>query len=103
MMPAVASAGGGLAGPAAMQAAMGMPVTAPRAPGAPRGKTVTAIATVLADGTVMPRKMLPGRALVTSADLATVRRVSRTLKAITKALPTKPARRRTYRRRARRR
>ena len=90
----------GAAGPAALQAAMGMPVTA-RVNGAPRGRIVTAVARVMPNGTMIPVRMLPGRPLVTSADLATVKRVKKTARKLARAFPKPKARRRSYRSRPR--
>ncbi len=86
-------AGGGLfAGGLVQQAAAGMRVTAPRANGVlsarGRGRTVTAVATVYEDGTIVPRRMLPGSPVAMSSDLAAVRRLKAAKARICKAVPS---------------
>ncbi len=91
-VPAAGIFGGG----AAALAASGMPSIAPRAPAGPRGRTITATATVYPDGTIIPRRMVPGRSLVTSEDIKTVKRVKKVSRALARAF-TKPAKKRRRR------
>jgi len=93
----VGQAGGIFGGGAALTAANGMPVSFPRGPSAPRGKTVTATATVFADGSVLPGRMVPGRVIVTTEDLRTVRRVKKAKRLLDRAFPKPRKKRRSYR------
>ncbi len=94
--PAAAPAQAGLFGGAAQQAAMGMPVIAPRGPVQPRGRVVTATARVLENGQVIPMRMMPGRCIVTTADLSTVKRVKKAHKLLSRAFPKPRKKRRRY-------
>lgn len=96
--PTAAAAPGAMqvfGGGAAAQAALGFPVTAPRMM-MPRGRSIIAEASLMPDGTIMPRRMLPGRVVVTSADLKTVKRMKRAQGALNRAFPTHKRRRRSY-------
>ncbi len=96
---APAAAAPAVFGGAAQQAAFGMPTTAPTGAVMPRGKLVTAVARVMPNGAVVPVRMMPGRSLVTTADLATVKRVKKTHKLLSRAFPKprKKRRSRSYR------
>jgi len=88
-----ALAGGGLfGGGAVQQAAQGIAVSAPRPVaanfGRGRGRTVTAVATVFADGTVVPRKMMPGSPVAMSSDISAVKRLKSAKKRILKVVPS---------------
>ena len=85
-----------LFGGAAQSAAMGMPTSAPRGPYQPRGKTVTGVARVMPDGSVVPVRMMPGLCIVTTADLATVKRVKKAHKLLARAFPAPRKKRRKY-------
>lgn len=95
LVPTAVAAPGLFAGGAAFQAAAGMPVVAPRAAAAPRGKIITATARIV-NGQIIPVKMVPGRALVTTEDLRTVKRVRKTLRLLDRAFPKPRKKRRTY-------
>ena len=93
-VPIVPQVGGGLfAGPAAAQAAAGMPVVAAMPAAAPRGKLITATARVV-NGQIIPIRMVPGRSLVTTEDLRTVKRVRKTMRLLNRAFPKPPKKRR---------
>ena len=94
--PAAPAGGGMFGGGAVQQAAMGMPVMAPRPAAMPRGKTVTAVARVMPNGAVVPVRMMPGRCIVTTADLATVKRVKKAKKILDRAFPAPRKKRRRY-------
>lgn len=86
-------AGGGLfGGGAALQAAQGIAVRAPAPNGAiaarGRGRTVTAVATVYEDGTIIPRRMLPGSPVAMSSDISAVKRLKTAKKRLNKAIPS---------------
>lgn len=83
-------------GGAVQQAAMGMPVVAPRPAAMPRGRTVTAVARVLPNGQVIPVRMMPGRCIVTTADLQTVKRVKKAMKLLNRSFPKPRKKRRRY-------
>ncbi len=89
--PGLAS-GGLFAGGVVQQAASGFAVTAPRPNGAVaargRGRTVTAVATVYEDGSIVPRRMMPGSPVAMSSDLAAVRRLKSAKARICKAVPS---------------
>ena len=74
-------------GGAALSAAAGMPVSAGAATGGARGRTVTAIATVLPNGQIIPRRMLPGSPVAMSSDLSAVRRLKRARTRINRMFP----------------
>lgn len=86
-------AGGGIfAGGVVQQAAAGFTIRAPRPNGAiaarGRGRAVTVVATVFEDGTIVPRRMMPGSPVAMSSDLAAVRRLKSAKKRICKAVPS---------------
>lgn len=92
------SPAGALFGTSAVgMAANGMPVVAPRPMAMPRGKTVTGVATIYPDGTVVPGKLVPGRPVVTTEDLRTVKRVKKAKRLLDRAFPKPKAKRRSYR------
>lgn len=56
---------------------------------AARGRTMTSIATVYPDGTIVPKSMTPGGVAVFSRDITAARRVKRTLGKLKKLFPSK--------------
>ena len=91
-----APAGGMFGAGAAVTAAQGMPTTFPGRPSAPRGRSVTATATVYPDGSILPQRMVPGRVIVTTEDLQTVKRVKKAKRLLDRAFPAPRKKTRRY-------
>ena len=88
--PALAE-GGLFSGGVVQQAAQGItqiarPVGA--VVGRGRGRTLTAVATVFPDGTVVPRKMMAGSPVAMSSDISAVKRLKTAKKRILKVVPS---------------